>query len=210
MYRFMLRSAQLLTDGYADGLMLSEFWRSIQQATRWLRRRCILGLVDSTIEQYDRMDIYTTCLVGQWPLELTTKQAHQRPSISSNNTHQPEANMKLAALSALVSLALASPIFERATPQCSVQGVRGRIPDSTVKTAFKRIAGIKTAELCNAECKLPENKQCKAFTVRTSGGGACLLYSAPVGFKSDPENTVVIFNLPEGVRGGTPHNNPAW
>lgn len=88
LYRFMLRSAQLLTDGHADGLMLSELWRSIQQATRWLRRQCILGRVESTIEQHDRMNIHTTSLDGQWTLELTTKQAHQGSPITSNKPHQ--------------------------------------------------------------------------------------------------------------------------
>lgn len=59
-------------------------------------------------------------------------------------------------------------------------------------------------------CKLPANKECKAFTVRATGKGACLLYSAAVSFRPDPTASVVIYNLPEGVRGGTPHNNPAW
>lgn len=118
--------------------------------------------------------------------------------------------MKLAALTALVSLALASPILERETPQCTVHGVRGAIPTQIEQSAFKRIPGIKSTDQCNAECKLPANKQCKAFTVRTTGNGACLLYSAAVSFRPDPTASVVIYNLPEGVRGGTPHNNPAW
>lgn len=118
--------------------------------------------------------------------------------------------MKLAALSALVSLVIASPIFERQAAQCSVQGVRGAIPPQIEQATLKRIGGIKSVEQCNAECKKPENKDCKAFTVRTSGNGACLLYSTTIKYRADPSATVVIYNLPEGVRGGTPHNNPAW
>lgn len=93
-------------------------------------------------------------------------------------TPSVHANMKLAALTAFVSLALASPILERETPQCSVHGVRGAIPTQIEQSAFARIQGIKSVEQCNAKCKHPDNKQCKAFTVRTTGNGACLLYSA--------------------------------
>jgi hypothetical protein len=118
--------------------------------------------------------------------------------------------MKLAALTALVSLALASPILKRQTPQCSVQGVRGAVPFQIEQSAFRRIGGIKSVELCNAECKSVANKQCKAFSVRSTGLGSCLLYSETVAYRPDPAATAVIYNLPEGVRGGTPHNNPAW
>jgi len=119
--------------------------------------------------------------------------------------------MKLAALSALVSLAIASPIFERQTEQCSVLGVKGAIPDTINRSAFKRIAGSGTVEQCSAACNHPENTQCKAFAVRTGGsGGACLLFDATVKYRADPTSTYAIYNLPDGVRGGTPNNNPAW
>lgn len=155
-------------------------------------------------------NIYIQPISSTISQKLIIKAAHERPSITSKKDPLPQANMKLAALTALVSLASASPILERETPQCSVQGVRGAIPTQIETSAFRRLGGIRSVEQCNAQCRLPENKQCKAFTVRTSGGGACLLYSAGVAFRPDPTASVVIYNLPEGVRGGTPHNNPAW
>ena len=120
--------------------------------------------------------------------------------------------MKFAALATLVSMAIASPILERQTETCSVQGIRGRVPVQVDQSALRRLGGLGTVEQCKAACNDPMNSECKAFSVRTgNAGGACLLYREPISTViPDANSNVAYYNLPEGVRGGTPHNNPAW
>lgn len=122
--------------------------------------------------------------------------------------------MKLSILTAILPLALASPLCLRDTDACIISGTRGTIPAQIDQRAFRRIGGAGNVEACRALCHSPTNAACKAFGIReaSSGGGACLLFDYDI-TPSIRENTAVntvYYVLPAGIVGGTPHNNPAW
>ncbi|KAH6670248.1 hypothetical protein F5X68DRAFT_194503 [Plectosphaerella plurivora] len=110
--------------------------------------------------------------------------------------------MKFLGFATLAAAVMVAPC---AAQTCTLTGTRGDVPASV--EAKPRIPGIKTAEACLAECNKPANSGCKAFAVRTTGEGACLLYNTDLSssFKSRP-STYTFYFLPAGVVGAVPEN----
>ncbi|CAK1361409.1 uncharacterized protein RHO25_005004 [Cercospora beticola] len=122
--------------------------------------------------------------------------------------------MKFTILSLLPALALATPVSQpNAEGSCLIEGVRGAVRGNLENSATVRFLnerGVNTVEACRALCHSAGNAQCKAFIVVDSGMGTCKLYNTTLSVRPDATFSSTYYQLPAGIVGGTPHNNPPW
>ncbi|KAH7070348.1 hypothetical protein BKA63DRAFT_518271 [Paraphoma chrysanthemicola] len=115
--------------------------------------------------------------------------------------------MKLAAISLLITSAVAFPLLEQREDTCKLTGINGDVPTQVRTSAFKTVAGSSTPEACRALCFRAENAGCKSFGIRQSGGGSCLLFDTDISLSVIPRESVyTYFTLPAGIVGAVPEN----
>ncbi|KAF4469452.1 hypothetical protein FALBO_3644 [Fusarium albosuccineum] len=119
--------------------------------------------------------------------------------------------MKFLGFTLLAGLATSSPITSRctSTTACQLTGFNGVVTPDTTNSRIDAILGIKDAEVCRAKCYSTEYPSCKAFAIRSSGSGACLLWDkeiSPRALKPGETSTYWYYTLPAGIREWVPEN----